>query len=145
MHTDQIDHLATMIGVLDHRIEEVTDPFAEQLKLLQSIPGIGERGRAGDHLRDRPRTWPGSPSPLRNLASWAGLWSRGTTNPAGKTHKTGRTRKGNAEVRTILTGVRLVRRSHRHLRRRAVPPACTAGSARWAVGRPPSRSPTPSS
>ena len=35
MHTDQIDHLATMIEILDHRIEDVVDPFAEPLRLLQ--------------------------------------------------------------------------------------------------------------
>ena len=99
MHTDQIDHLATMIGVLDHRIEEVTDPFAEQLKLLQSIPGIGERAaqviisEIGADMARFPTA--------AHLASWAGLCP-GNNESAGK-HKTGRTRKGNAEVRTILT------------------------------------------
>lgn len=99
MHTDQIDHLTTMIQVLDRRIEEVVDPFAEQLRLLQSIPGIGERAaqviisEIGVDMSRFPTA--------AHLASWAGLCP-GNNESAGK-HKTGRTRKGNVEVRTILT------------------------------------------
>ena len=99
MHTDHIDHLATMIEVLDHRIEEVVDPFAEPLRLLRSIPGIGERAaqviisEIGVDMSRFPTA--------AHLASWAGLCP-GNNESAGK-HKTGRTRKGNVEVRTILT------------------------------------------
>ena len=96
MHTD---HIATMIEVLDHRIEEVVDPFAEPLRLLRSIPGIGERAaqviisEIGVDMSRFPTA--------AHLASWAGLCP-GNNESAGK-HKTGRTRKGNVEVRTILT------------------------------------------
>jgi transposase len=99
MHTDHIDHLTTMIEVLDHRIEEVVDPFAEPLRLLRSIPGIGERAaqviisEIGVDMSRFPTA--------AHLASWAGLCP-GNNESAGK-HKTGRTRKGNVEVRTILT------------------------------------------
>ena len=71
MHTDHIDHLATMIEVLDHRIEEVVDPFAEPLRLLRSIPGIGERAaqviisEIGVDMSRFPTA--------AHLASWAGL------------------------------------------------------------------------
>ena len=44
MHTDQIDHLATMIEVLDHRIEEVIDPFAEPIEIEEAegdVVGLG--------------------------------------------------------------------------------------------------------
>ena len=99
MHTDQIDNLASMIQVLDDRIEEVVDPFAEQLRLLLSIPGIGERAaqviisEIGVDMARFPTA--------AHLASWAGLCP-GNNESAGK-HKSGRTRKGNAEVRSILT------------------------------------------
>jgi transposase len=99
MHTDHIDHLTSMIEVLDARIEEVIDPFAEPLRLLKTIPGIGERtaqviiSEIGVDMSRFPTA--------AHLASWAGLCP-GNNESAGK-HKSGRTRKGNAEVRTILT------------------------------------------
>jgi transposase len=99
MHTDHIDHLTTMIEGLDIRIGEVTDPFAGPLRLLRSIPGIGERAaqviisEIGVDMSRFPTA--------AHLASWAGLCP-GNNESAGK-HKSGRTRKGNAEVRTILT------------------------------------------
>lgn len=99
MHTDHIDHLTRMIEGLDIRIGEVTDPFAEQLRLLRTIPGIGERAaqviisEIGVDMSRFPTA--------AHLASWAGLCP-GNNESAGK-HKSGRTRKGNNEVRTILT------------------------------------------
>jgi transposase len=99
MHTDHIDHLTTMIEGLDVRIEEMVDPFAEPVRLLRSIPGIGERAaqviisEIGVDMSRFPTA--------AHLASWAGLCP-GNNESAGK-HKSGRTRKGNTEVRTILT------------------------------------------
>jgi transposase len=99
LHTDHIDHLTRMIEGLDIRIEEVTDPFAEQLRLLRTIPGIGERAaqviisEIGVDMSRFPTD--------AHLASWAGLCP-GNNESAGK-HKSGRTRKGNSEVSTILT------------------------------------------
>ena len=43
MHLDHIDHLTSMIDGLDERIEQVLAPFAPQLRLLRTIPGIGNR------------------------------------------------------------------------------------------------------
>jgi transposase len=98
MHLDHIDHLSTMIEGLDDRIEQVTVPFAQQLALLQTIPGIGERAaqviisEIGVDMSRFPTA--------AHLASWAGLCP-GNNESAGK-HKSGRTRKGNGEIRTIL-------------------------------------------
>jgi transposase len=99
LHTDHIDHLTSMIDNLDVRIEQVTIPFAEQLRLLKTIPGIGDRAaqviisEIGVDMSRFPTA--------AHLASWAGLCP-GNNESAGK-HKSGRTRKGNVEIRTILT------------------------------------------
>ena len=99
MHLDHIDHLTTMIDGLDERIEQVMAPFAQQLRLLRTIPGIGERAaqvlisEIGVDMSRFPTA--------AHLASWAGLCP-GNNESAGR-HKSGRTRKGNAEVRDILT------------------------------------------
>jgi transposase len=99
MHTDHIDHLTSMIEDLDARIDEVITPFAPQRTLLRSIPGIGARAapviisEIGVDMSRFPTA--------AHLASWAGLCP-GNHESAGQ-HKSGRTRKGNVEVRTILT------------------------------------------
>ncbi len=99
MHLDHIDHLTSMIGGLDERIEQVLAPFAPQLRLLRTIPGIGERAaqvlisEIGIDMSRFPTA--------AHLASWAGLCP-GNNESAGR-RLSGRTRKGNAEVRDILT------------------------------------------
>jgi transposase len=99
MHLDHIDHLTSMIDGLDERIEQVLAPFAPQLRLLRTIPGIGERAaqvlisELGVDMSRFPTA--------AHLASWAGLCP-GNNESAGR-HMSGRTRKGNAEVRNILT------------------------------------------
>jgi transposase len=99
MHLDHIDHLTFMIDGLDERIEQVLAPFAQQLRLLRTIPGIGERAaqvlisELGVDMSRFPTA--------AHLASWAGLCP-GNNESAGR-HLSGRTRKGNAEVRDILT------------------------------------------
>ncbi len=99
LHTEHIDHLGTMIENLDRRIEEMIDPFAEQVRLLKTIPGIGDRAaqvviaEIGVDMSRFPTAG--------QLASWAGLCP-GNNESAG-IHKSGRTRKGNAEIRAILT------------------------------------------
>ena len=99
MHLDHIDHLTGMIDQLDQRIEQILDPFAQQLSLLRTIPGIGDRAaqvliaELGVDMSRFPTA--------AHLASWAGLCP-GNNESAGK-HKSGRTRKGNAEVRDVLT------------------------------------------
>jgi transposase len=118
LHTDHIDHLTVMIDGLDRRIEEMANPFAEQVRLLKTIPGIGQRAaqviisEIGVEMSRFPTD--------RHLASWAGLCP-GNNESAGK-HKSGRTRKGNAEIRAILTECAWTAGQYRHLRRRPVPP-----------------------
>ena len=99
LHLDHIDHLTRMIDGLDERIEQVMGPFAQQLALLRTIPGIGDRAaqilisEIGVDMSRFPTA--------AHLASWAGLCP-GNNESAGR-RKSGRTRKGNAEVRDILT------------------------------------------
>ena len=98
LHLDHIDHLTRMIDGLDERIEQVMAPFAPQLALLRTIPGIGDRAaqilisEIGVDMSRFPTA--------AHLASWAGLCP-GNNESAGR--KSGRTRKGNAEVRDVLT------------------------------------------
>ena len=79
--------------------EQVLAPFAQQLRLLRTIPGIGDRAaqvlisEIGVDMSRFPTA--------AHLASWAGLCP-GNNESAGR-RKSGRTRKGNAEVRDILT------------------------------------------
>jgi transposase len=42
MHLERIDQLRTAIAELSARIEEEMRPFARQLELLQTIPGVGQ-------------------------------------------------------------------------------------------------------
>ena len=99
LHTDHVDHLDTMIEGLDRRIEEMTRPFAEQIRLLKTIPGIGDRAaqvvvsEIGVDMSRFPTAG--------HLASWAGLCP-GNNESAGR-HKSGRTPKGNTQLRTVLT------------------------------------------
>jgi transposase len=43
LHLEHIDHLTGMIARLDTRIEEASLPFARQIELLATIPGISKR------------------------------------------------------------------------------------------------------
>jgi len=99
MHLDHIDHLAFMIDGLDDRIEQVMSPLALHLALLRTIPGIGDR--AAQILISEIGTDMSRFPTAAHLASWAGLCP-GNNESAGR-HKSGRTRKGNGEVRDILT------------------------------------------
>jgi len=98
MHLEHVDQLSGMIQRLDGEIDQVVAPFAEQVGLLRTIPGIGERtaqvliGEIGVDMSRFPTA--------DHLASWAGLCP-GNNESAGKHHRA-RTRKGNREVREAL-------------------------------------------
>jgi transposase len=99
LHLQHLDHLSMMIDELDHQIEVMTTPFAAQIALLSSIPGIGERAaqviiaEIGVDMSRFPTA--------AHLASWAGLCP-GNNESAGR-RISGRTRKGNREIRDLLT------------------------------------------
>jgi transposase len=98
LHLEHIDHLADMIARLDARIDEASIPFARQVELLATIPGIGQRAaqviisEIGIDMTRFPTA--------AHLASWAGLCP-GNNESAGK-HRSGRTRKGNKELCQVL-------------------------------------------
>ncbi|MFF4795944.1 transposase, partial [Streptomyces sp. NPDC001276] len=91
MHLERIDQIKTAITELSARIEEEMRPFARQLDLLETIPGVGKAvaevliAETGADMA-RFRT-------AGHLASWAGVCP-GHHESAGK-HKSGRRRHGN--------------------------------------------------
>jgi len=98
LHLEHIDHLADMIARLDARIDEASLPFARQIELLATIPGIGQRAaqvivsEIGVDMTRFPTA--------AHLASWAGLCP-GNNESAGK-HRSGKTRKGSKELCQVL-------------------------------------------
>ena len=98
LHLDHIDHLNTMIGRLDGQIESLTVPFARQMQLLMSIPGIGERA-AQIIISEIGVDMSRFPTPA-HLASWAALCP-GNHASAGK-RTTGKTRNGNLQLCSVL-------------------------------------------
>lgn len=98
LHLDHLDQLATLITRLDTEIEHLTIPFAAQLRLLRTIPGVGERvaqviiSEIGVDMTRFPTA--------AHLASWAGLCP-GNHESAGK-RKTGKTRKGDPSLCVAL-------------------------------------------
>jgi transposase len=99
LHLEHIDHITDMIARLDTRIDEASLPFVQQTELLATIPGLSERAaqviisEIGVDMARFPTA--------AHLASWAGLCP-GNNESAGK-HRSGRTRKGNKELRAVLT------------------------------------------
>jgi transposase len=93
-----IDHLSEGIDRLDARIAEVMAPFADEVRRLETIPGVGRRtvevviAEIGVDMTRFPTSG--------QLASWAGLCP-GHHESAGK-QKSGRARKGNSALRMAL-------------------------------------------
>ncbi len=106
LHLARIDHLDQMLTKVKDSIGRVGDktagglvaPFAAQVELLTSIPGIGERvatvviSEIGVEMARFPTA--------KHLAAWAGL-APGNNESAGR-RRSGRRRKGNAQVCSIL-------------------------------------------
>lgn len=140
MHTDHIDHLKTMIEGLDARIEEMVDPFGEPVRLLRTIPGIGERAAqviiseiGVDMSRfPPPRTCPPGPGCVPGTTN-----RQANTSPAGPAKATSRSAASSPNAPGPQAAPEPMWAPDSA--------ACTAGSARRAAGKPPSRSPTPSS
>ena len=98
MHLDHVDHLSASIDRLDAEVDRVIAPFADQVRRLITIPGVGKRtaevviAEMGVDMTRFPTA--------AHLASWAGLCP-GNHESAGK-RRTGRARKGNAALRVAL-------------------------------------------
>jgi transposase len=98
LHLGHIDQLTATIERLDREVQRELDPFAEQVRLLCTIPGIGQRvaevviAEIGVDMSRFPTA--------KHLASWAGLCP-GHHESAGK-HRSGRARKGDAALRVAL-------------------------------------------
>jgi len=98
MHLAHVDHLSAGIDRLDAEADRVVAPFADQVRRLMTIPGVGKRtaevviAEIGVDMRQFPTA--------AHLASWAGLCP-GNHESAGKS-KTGRARKGNTALRVAL-------------------------------------------
>jgi transposase len=106
LHLARIDHLNQMLTQVAEKIGRVgkdpipglVDPFTAQVRLLMSIPGVGERvatvvvSEIGVEMTRFPTA--------KHLAAWAGL-APGNNESAGRRRK-GRHRKGNTHVQSIL-------------------------------------------
>ena len=98
LHLGHIDQLTATIERLDEEVQRELDPFAEQVALLCTIPGIGQRvaevviAEIGIDMGRFPTA--------KHLASWAGLCP-GHHESAGK-RRSGRARKGDAALRVAL-------------------------------------------
>ena len=98
MHFAHIDHLSAAIERLDQEVERELAPFAEQVRRLCTMPGIGQRtaevviAEIGVDMSRFPTAG--------HLASWAGLCP-GHHESAGK-QRSGKARKGDAALRTAL-------------------------------------------
>lgn len=94
-----IDYLNELINKLDEEIEKRMTPFKEELKLLDSIPGVGKR-TAEQIIAEVGTDMSRFPTP-GHLCSWAGM-TPGHDESAGKKKST-KTRKGNKKLRCALT------------------------------------------
>jgi transposase len=99
MHLDHIDHLDETIDALDHRIDQLMDPFVEARELLCTIPGVAERV-ANVIIAETGGDMSRFPTP-GHLASWAGLCP-GNDESAGK-RQSGKTRPGDVWLTDALT------------------------------------------
>lgn len=98
---DQLDQLEGLVARYDQRIEEAIAPFAESVRRLRTIPGVGAIAaeviiaEIGVDMSQFPDA--------DHLASWAGMCP-GNHESAGK-RKHGRTTKGSRWLRALLTQV----------------------------------------
>jgi transposase len=93
-----IDYLNLLISELDAEIDTRMVPFVEDLKLLDTIPGVGKR-TAEQIIAEIGTDMLRFPTP-GHLCSWAGM-TPGHDESAGK-RKSSKTRKGNKKLRSTL-------------------------------------------
>jgi transposase len=97
-HLSQIEYLEEAIQRISQELEERFRPFEDDLKFLDSIPGIG---RQIAEVMLAEMGWDMSRFPSdKHLASWAGMCP-GNNESAGK-RRNGKTRKGSRWLRQAL-------------------------------------------
>jgi transposase len=94
----RIDHADATVDRLSARIAQVCAPFARQVELLCTIPGIA--GRTAEVILAERSADMSRFATSAHLASWAGMCP-GNNASAGK-HHSGRTRKGSNWLRRAL-------------------------------------------
>jgi len=95
-----IKHLEGIIGEIEERISELLKPYQEEYELLQTIPGVKEKGAASIIAEIGAEPDKNFPSP-EHISSWAGI-APGNNESAGK-KKSGKTTKGNKNLKATLT------------------------------------------
>jgi transposase len=96
---DRLDRVEQSLAELDHAIEAACEPWAHQIELLLTIPGVGPRvaqtivAETGADMSQFPTA--------AHLASWAGM-APGTNITGGK-RQSGKTTPGDVWLRDILT------------------------------------------
>jgi transposase len=98
----QLDHITSLDALIERlsgRIRELTAPFVQEMERLDEIPGV-DRRTAENVVAEMGTDMSRFPS-ADHLASWAGVCP-GNNESAGK-QRSGRTRRGNTWLRTILT------------------------------------------
>jgi transposase len=93
-----IDELQESIAAFDKQIEECLPPFREAVARLVTIPGVAQR-TAENIIAEIGTDMTQFPTP-EQLCSWAAICPG--NNESGGKRKSGRTRKGNAWLRTTL-------------------------------------------
>lgn len=98
LHLAHVDQVTASIERLDREVDREMAPFAEPLRRLCTIPGVGKRtaevvvAEIGVDMSRFPTAG--------HLASWAGMCP-GNSESAGK-RRTGKARKGNQALRSAL-------------------------------------------
>ena len=98
LHLGHIDQLTATIERLDREVQRELAPFDEQVRLLCTIPGIGQR--SAEVVIAEIGVDMGRFPTAQHLASWAGLCP-GHHESAGK-RRSGRARRGDAALRVAL-------------------------------------------
>jgi transposase len=98
LHLEQVDRLSAAIASIDAEVERDLDPFRDAVRLLRTIPGVGEL--AARVIAAEIGTDMGRFPTAGHLISWAGLCPRNDES-AGKRRST-RLRKGAPWLKTTL-------------------------------------------
>jgi transposase len=96
-----VDDLDEAVALLSARIQQLIAPYAEQVALLDTIPGVDRRAAEVIVAEIGPDM--GQFPTAAHLASWAGVCP-GNNESAGK-HRSGRTRKGSKWLGGCLSEV----------------------------------------